>query len=115
MQGRLYLSMTSDPAQRYELQESGGGKLELTIMKVAEVVEAIKKHGGKAVANTDSIINGGKIIEAAVGSFGGIHILINAAPVLSQATSFETLANEKWSVETERFIKGNFLVRDALI
>ncbi|KAM0331294.1 hypothetical protein ACHAQA_002964 [Verticillium albo-atrum] len=77
------------------------------------VAEAIKKAGGKAIINTDSILNGGKIIEAAVKAFGGVHILINATGPTANAKNFEKLTDAEWFAATELFIKGNFLITNA--
>ncbi len=43
------------------------------------VVDEIKKMGGKAVANYDSVENGDKIIETAMKAFGRVDIIINNA------------------------------------
>ena len=43
------------------------------------MVDEIKKAGGKAVANYDSVENGDKIIDTAIQAFGRIDILINNA------------------------------------
>ncbi|CRK19572.1 hypothetical protein BN1723_014438 [Verticillium longisporum] len=80
---------------------------------LAAVAEAIEKNGGKAIVNTDSILNGGKIVETAVQSFGGLHILINAAGSAAQSKSFEHLDDAEWSAETELHIKGNYLTTNA--
>lgn len=39
----------------------------------------IRKAGGKAVANYNSVVDGDKIVETAVKEFGTVHILINNA------------------------------------
>lgn len=39
------------------------------------VVEEIKKAGGKAVANYNSVEDGDKIVETALQAFGSVHIL----------------------------------------
>lgn len=39
----------------------------------------IRKAGGKAVADYNSVVDGDKIIETAVKAFGTVHILLNNA------------------------------------
>lgn len=39
------------------------------------VVDEIKKAGGKAVANYNSVEDGDKIVETALKAFGSVHIL----------------------------------------
>lgn len=51
-----------------------------TPQKAADVVvDEIKKAGGKAVANYDSVEDGDKIVETALNAFGKIDIVINNA------------------------------------
>ena len=47
--------------------------------RLTDRVVEIKKAGGKAVADYNSVVNGDKIVETAVKAFGTVHILINNA------------------------------------
>ena len=47
-----------------------------------KVVEDIKKAGGKAVANYDSVEFGEKIVKTAIEKFGRVDIVINNAGIL---------------------------------
>jgi len=46
------------------------------------VVKEITAFGGKALANHDDVVNGDKIVKAAVDAFGTVDILINNAGFL---------------------------------
>ena len=59
------------------------------------VVEEIKSFGGEATANYDDVLNGDKIIEAAIKAFGQIDILINNAGILRDS-SFAKLTEQDW-------------------
>ena len=55
----------------------------------AAVVDEIRAAGGTAVANVDSVASeegAGRIIDAAVQAFGGVHILVNNAGILRDRT-----------------------------
>ncbi|CAG9942652.1 unnamed protein product [Clonostachys rosea f. rosea IK726] len=53
--------------------------------ELTRLVDAITKNGGAAVANSDSILEGDKIIQAAVAAYGTVHILIDAANITHAA------------------------------
>lgn len=84
---------------------------ELTRKKtLEEVARAIKQNGGSAVVNTDTTLQGAKIIDAAVSNFGRVHILINAAAAPKQARKFDQISDAEWSSATQTYIKGSFVV-----
>ncbi len=60
------------------------------------VVEEINAAGGKAVANYDSVVEGAKIVDAALHSFGKIDIVVNNAGILRDV-SFHKMRLDDWS------------------
>ena len=58
-------------------KESGGSSRPADL-----VVEEIKAAGGEAVANYDSVLDGDKIVQTAMDTWGRIDILINNAGIL---------------------------------
>ena len=75
-----------------------------------DVVAEIKKAGGKAVANYESVstVEGGeKIIKAAVDNFGKIDILINNAGILRDRMIFN-MTPEDWDAVLKVHLYGTF-------
>ncbi len=76
------------------------------------VVDEIKKAGGEAVANYDSVatIEGGaNIVKAAVDNYGKVDILINNAGILRDK-SFAKLDEAEWDAVLAVHLKGTFCV-----
>lgn len=71
------------------------------------VVDEIKKAGGKAVANYDSVENGDRIIDTAIKAFGRIDILINNAGILRDV-SFKNMKDEDWDLINKVHVKGAY-------
>lgn len=71
------------------------------------VVDEIKKAGGKAVANYDSVENGDKIIETAIKSFGRIDILLNNAGILRDV-SFKNMKDADWDLIMAVHVQGAY-------
>eukprot|EP00357_Protocruzia_adherens_P006262 CAMPEP_0114999966 /NCGR_PEP_ID=MMETSP0216-20121206/16468_1 /TAXON_ID=223996 /ORGANISM="Protocruzia adherens, Strain Boccale" /LENGTH=486 /DNA_ID=CAMNT_0002364957 /DNA_START=107 /DNA_END=1567 /DNA_ORIENTATION=- len=81
--------------------------------KSADVVTAeIKKNGGIAVANYDSVEFGEKIINTAIENFGKIDILINNAGILRDV-SFVKMKEVDWDLIMKVHLKGAFAVTNA--
>ena len=76
------------------------------------VVDEIKKHGGKAVANYDSVEDGDKIVKTAVDAFGKVDIVINNAGILRD-TSFLKMKDQDWDLIYRVHLKGAYKVTKA--
>jgi len=61
------------------------------------VVEEIKKAGGEAVGNYDSVENGENIIKTAMDNYGRIDIIINNAGILRDQ-SFSKMTQKDWDL-----------------
>lgn len=79
--------------------------------KVADlVVEEIKKAGGQAAANYDSVATGegaSRIIQTAVERFGRIDILVNNAGILRDRMLFK-MSDEEWDGVLKTHLYGSF-------
>ncbi len=77
-----------------------------------EVVAEIKKMGGKAVANYDSVttMQGGEnIVKTAVDAFGRLDILVNNAGILRDRMVYN-MTEEEWDVVMKVHLYGHFFV-----
>ena len=75
-----------------------------------EVVDEIKKAGGEAVANGDSVSDfksAKRIIECAVDTFGKLNIVVNNAGILRDRMIFN-MAEEDWDSVMAVHLKGSF-------
>ena len=77
-----------------------------------DVVEEIKRGGGEAVANYDSVENGDAIIKAGIEAFGRIDIVINNAGIITPETWSE-LTLESWQKTINVNLTGVFSVMKA--
>ncbi len=77
-----------------------------------EVVEEIKKAGGAAVANTDSVgtMNGGeRIIRTALDTFGKLDVVVCVAGILRERMIFN-MTEDEWDGVINTHLKGCFTV-----
>jgi len=75
-----------------------------------EVIQEIKKLGGEAVANYDSVATpegGENIIKAAIDNFGRIDILVNNAGILRDRMIFN-MSEEEWDLVMKVHLYGHF-------
>ena len=75
-----------------------------------EVVAEIKKMGGEAVANYDTVATmegGERIIKTAIDSFGRLDILVNNAGILRDRMVFN-MTEEEWDAIMAVHLKGHF-------
>ncbi|HZQ36733.1 MAG TPA: SDR family NAD(P)-dependent oxidoreductase [Dehalococcoidia bacterium] len=75
-----------------------------------EMVEEIRKAGGKAVANYDSVATmegGERIVKTALDSFGRLDILVNNAGILRDRMVFN-MSEEEWDLVIAVHLKGHF-------
>jgi 3-hydroxyacyl-CoA dehydrogenase/3a,7a,12a-trihydroxy-5b-cholest-24-enoyl-CoA hydratase len=77
-----------------------------------KVVEEIRAGGGEAVANYDSVEDGGKIVQAALDHFGRIDIVVNNAGILRDV-SFHKMTEVDWDLIYRVHVLGAFRVTHA--
>jgi len=82
--------------------------------KMADTVVAeIKKAGGDAVANYDSVADAGeKIVKAAVDAFGKVDILVNNAGILRDKT-IHNMTDDMWDLVLAVHMRGTFVCTRA--
>jgi len=76
------------------------------------VVEEIKKAGGQAVANYDSVEFGDKIIKTALDAYGRVDIIINNAGILRDK-SFAKMTHQDWDLIYTVHLKGTYTLCKA--
>ena len=76
------------------------------------VVDQIRAMGGEAIANTDSVEQGDRIIESAMDHFGRVDVVVNNAGILRDA-SFAKMTDEDWDLIYRVHLFGSYKVTRA--
>jgi NAD(P)-dependent dehydrogenase (short-subunit alcohol dehydrogenase family) len=86
------------------------GSGQATASPAQEVVNEIKKMGGEAVANGDSVSDfkaAKRIIDCAIETFGKVNIIVNNAGILRDRMIFN-MSEEDWDAVLAVHLKGSF-------
>ena len=110
--GRGIALLMADEGAKVVVNDLGGGTdgSGASTSPADEVVAEIKKMGGEAVANYDSVatVEGGEnIIKTAVDNFGRIDILVNNAGILRDRMVFN-MSPEEWDAVIKVHLYGVF-------
>ena len=76
------------------------------------VADSITVRGGRAVANTDSVLDGGHIIAAAMDAFGSVDVLINNAGIIRDR-SFGKMTEDDWRAVNDVHLTGAWRITRA--
>lgn len=76
------------------------------------VVAEIRAAGGTAVANHDSVTDGGKIVQHALDAFGRIDVVVNNAGILRDK-SFVKMEDADWDLVYKVHVEGAYKVTHA--
>jgi NAD(P)-dependent dehydrogenase (short-subunit alcohol dehydrogenase family) len=82
-----------------------------------QVVQEIKKAGGRAVSNSDSVTSRpgvARMIEQALDTFKGLHAIINPAGILRDVM-FHKMTDEDWDKVIEVHLQGSYNVCKAAV
>ncbi|XP_015435698.1 PREDICTED: peroxisomal multifunctional enzyme type 2 [Dufourea novaeangliae] len=112
--GRAYALLFGSRGASVVVNDLGGGRHgDGSSTKSADtVVQEIKRNGGKAVANYDSVLDGAKIIKTAIDTFGRVDVVVNNAGILRDK-SFAKMTETDWDLIQDVHVKGAYKTTQA--
>jgi len=107
--GRSHALAFAERGARVIVNDLGGsGQGTGADVGVAEAVaREIRAAGGEAIANTDSVQDGARIVEQAMDWCGRVDVLVNNAGILRDA-AFHKLTDEQWIAVYETHLLGSY-------
>ncbi|EDV34828.1 uncharacterized protein Dana_GF19024 [Drosophila ananassae] len=112
--GREYALLLAERGAKVVVNDLGGSHSgEGASQRAADiVVEEIRRAGGEAVADYNSVIDGAMVIETALKAFGRVDILINNAGILRDRSLAKT-SEQDWNLVNDVHLKGSFKCTQA--
>lgn len=95
--GRSYALLFASRGAKVVVNDLGGSRHgDGSSSKAADtVVEEIRRMGGTAVADYNSVVEGEKVIKTALDNFGRVDVLVNNAGILRDK-SFARISDQDW-------------------
>lgn len=112
--GRAYALLLAERGAKVVVNDLGGSSRgDGSSTNAADtVVEEIRKKGGIAAADYNSVVDGDKIIKTALENFGKVDIVINNAGILRDKT-FSRISDSDWDLVHNVHVRGAFKVTQA--
>lgn len=112
--GRSHAREFARRGAKVVVNDLGGGIAgEGASASVAQIaVDEIRAAGGEAVANTDSVENGDKIVQTALDTYGRVDVVVNNAGILRDA-SFAKMTDAEWDIIYRVHLLGAYKVTRA--
>lgn len=112
--GRTYAEALARRGAKLVVNDLGGGPdgSGSDASLAEQVAQALRALGADAVANTDSVVDGARIVQQAMDTFGRLDVVINNAGVLRDR-AFHNMTVEDWDTVIEVHLRGAFTVTRA--